>query len=208
MANETSAADQSRTITEPFHYDRQSYWKDLAPVRNPTRVSKLAHIDDKEMLAFMTLALEAFDLPEQMPVPPSGFPGHPCEPDDDAMFLIREGARYLHAFISGERKSLITIHRKFGEHLADVYPDLAARCAALEAEVLALRADSVRLADREVVAHCEGCGAWLLPDDDYASDMDSVTGCWATMTDLPSQHERPCYGLCCTTPNGSEPPFI
>ncbi len=64
--------------------------------------------------------------------------------------------------------------------------------AASLAENARLRADCLKLGNSEIVTYCEGCGAWLLPDDDYVAGED-VSGCWAAVTDEPSKRERPCY---------------
>lgn len=69
---------------------------------------------------------------------------------------------------------------------------LTARLAAAEGLAEALRADCKRLAESEIIANCENCGSWLLPDDEYVSN-DDVSGCWHGMTDVPSKRERPCY---------------
>lgn len=62
-------------------------------------------------------------------------------------------------------------------------------------EAALLRADCLKLAGDEVVAGCEGCGAWLLSTDEFVSDWDGgATGCWATMTDDPATTAKmPCY---------------
>lgn len=75
----------------------------------------------------------------------------------------------------------------------DRIKELLARVEVLEGECAKLTADCTSLIESEIVAHCEGCGAWLLATDDYVSDPDGVNGCWAAMTDLPSKRPRPCY---------------
>ena len=47
--------------------------------------------------------------------------------------------------------------------------------------------------EQEAIWHCEGCGAPLYADDDYAVDEYGVAGCWAAMTDDPAAEGRPCY---------------
>lgn len=71
---------------------------------------------------------------------------------------------------------------------------IAREFEALEAENARLREDVKRATEDEVVAHCEGCGAWLLSGDDFVSSPDDcISGCWHTMTDQRSGRDRPCY---------------
>ena len=72
----------------------------------------------------------------------------------------------------------------------------------------ALIADLAKF-DAEII--CEACGAPLFDGDDYVSDPDGVSGCWAAMTDLPSKQGRPCYayrvGKASASDSEVAPPF-
>jgi hypothetical protein len=60
------------------------------------------------------------------------------------------------------------------------------------------------LRERVAVTTCEGCQAPLFENDDYISDPDGCSGCWATMTDAPSKRERPCYAHRVGKPDANE----
>lgn len=56
---------------------------------------------------------------------------------------------------------------------------------------------------------CEACGAGLFHDDDFVSDPEGmVSGCWASMTDLPSARERPCYAYRVGKPPAVQTPSV
>lgn len=56
-------------------------------------------------------------LPEELPLPPYGLPGHNREPDPKVMEIILDGVRYLRAIAAGERKTLWNIHNRIAENL-------------------------------------------------------------------------------------------
>ena len=87
-----------------------------------------------------------------------------------------------------------TVSHPLALEAADALERKDARIAELETENERLRTDCKTLAGSEVADHCEGCGAWLMPSDDYVTTPeDGIAGCWAAITDLPSKRERPCY---------------
>lgn len=93
-------------------------------------------------------------------------------------------------FYSGnEANGSLAVLRKKAE-IAALAPRLATENLRIRRENEWLR-DDLTKSDWEV--SCEGCGAPLFEGDDYVSDPDGCSGCWASMTDLPSKRQRPCY---------------
>lgn len=66
-----------------------------------------------------------------------------------------------------------------------------ARAEAME-EADKLRRDLSHASDAALAA-CERCGAPLFEGDEYVSDPDGISGCWASMTKLPPKQQRRCY---------------
>lgn len=87
--------------------------------------------------------------------------------------------------------------RREGSDGSGLMAQMAWRCAeavsALSSLVERNRRLVADLAKFDWELACEGCGAPLFDGDDYVSDPDDCSGCWAAMTDRPSERERPCY---------------
>jgi len=99
-------------VADCYWYETQQHYSQIAPRRWEYESDVTKKVPDGEMLAMLNLGLEAFELPQALPVPPVGLPGTRVTVDEKAMLLIREGARYLAAYLAGERKTLVNIHSR------------------------------------------------------------------------------------------------
>jgi hypothetical protein len=100
-------------------------------LRRTTRGHVLADHSDEALLRMFGLLAEAYGLPYDLPVPPSGFPGfYHAKPDPEVMEIIREGARYLFAIANGEKRTLWNIHKAIKGKLNEAYQQGHADCEA------------------------------------------------------------------------------
>lgn len=104
-------------VDDLYWYKKPVHYMALAPRRSEHEWDVTKELSDEQLLSAINVALKAFNLPNTLPVPPTGLPGTTVRKDDEAMRLIREGARYLTAFLGGERKTLINIHKTFRDAL-------------------------------------------------------------------------------------------
>lgn len=99
----------------------QQHYTGLSLEVDPRYSGPCTKLDQDEAIALLAELLDYFGLPEDLPVPPYGLPGHFSKPRRQEMDLIREGIRYLRAIARGERKTLWKIHDSIGHALRERY---------------------------------------------------------------------------------------
>lgn len=101
---------------QQHHYDLHLY-------TDPNYRGPCERLSLKERQAMLAELMDIADLPDELPLPPYGLPGHNKQPDPVVMEIILDGVRYLRAIAAGERKTLWNIHNRVAEMLKRSYWD-------------------------------------------------------------------------------------